>query len=369
MIEISVYNSSVEKDNNVLPVYHMKTYSKINIITGDSGSGKTLFVDNVLNAINRIDEWYLEATLNVVVINNIENIGITHNSIVIIDEDLSVAILKNNMIGILQKSDNYFIICDRGTIGKLETNVNAVYEMVGTGEVIEGIEIYSINNYFKLNDASNIDSNIANTVKYIITEDTKSGKIFWKTLLNKLIYFESTNTNNVGGKSNIIKTIEELFNENSESIALIGLDYDTGSIEMYRIINSGKIDNTRIIFIRMESFEEVICNSEFILDAFPEMRDKVINYKEYINIRDKHTGNYFSKLLFEYVKQRPPVDSDSKRNVEQFYSKGGSHFEKCFTANCCYYSMDNCKLFTDKEKRKVMLSNKFECLQKFMSNI
>ena len=98
MIEISVYNSSVEKDNNVLPVYHMETYSKINIITGDSGSGKTLFVDNVLNAINRIDEWYLEATLNVVVINNIENIGITHNSIVIIDEDLSVAILKNNMI-------------------------------------------------------------------------------------------------------------------------------------------------------------------------------------------------------------------------------------------------------------------------------
>lgn len=132
---------------------------------------------------------------------------------------------------------------------------------------------------------------------------------------------------------------------------------------MNEIINRGAIDKSRIVFIPLESFEEVICNSEFILSKFPEMRDEVLNYKYYIDCSYKHTGKYFSHLLHKYVKVKSPIIKDSKHNVTKFYSKGMKNFEQCFINDCCEFNRDNCKLYFDGDKKKAMLSNKFEFLQ------
>lgn len=134
---------------------------------------------------------------------------------------------------------------------------------------------------------------------------------------------------------------------------------------MISIIDDIDIDKNKLIFISMESFEEVICNSEFILSKFPEMRDKVINYQDYIDASYKHAGKYFSDLLFKYVKVKSPLKKDGQRNATKFYEKGMNNFVECFLSDCCSFNIENCKLYLSENKRDKLLNNKFEILNGF----
>lgn len=69
--------------------------------------------------------------------------------------------------------------------------------------------------------------------------------------------------------------------------------------------------------------------------------------------------------MFRYVKVKSPLKQDGVRNATKFYSKGMKNFENCFINNCCFYELDNCKLFTSAEKKELLLCNKFECLRAF----
>lgn len=196
----------------------------------------------------------------------------------------------------------------------------------------------------------------------IVTEDSKSGKIFWENMLSKLrlIDLEEGNSSN----SLVEVMLEKAMSYNGK--VLVALDYDSGLTSMMHIIKNDNIDKSRIAFIPMESFEEVLCNSEFILSKFPEMRDKVINYQNYIDASYKHTGAYFSRLLYNYVKVKSPLKEDGSKNVTKFYDKGMKNFKECFIDNCCVYELGGCKLFYSGNKKDAMLNNKFEFLQIFM---
>lgn len=136
---------------------------------------------------------------------------------------------------------------------------------------------------------------------------------------------------------------------------------------MYNLVSS-HIDMSRIHFIPLESFEEVICNSEFILSKFPKLREPAINYKKHMNSTYNSTGSYFNSLIFNFIKQKPPIDTGKKRNIEQFYSKGMEYFKECFIDDCCSFEMESCKLQFEGNKKLAMLSNKFECYRIFISN-
>ena len=138
---------------------------------------------------------------------------------------------------------------------------------------------------------------------------------------------------------------------------LVAIDYDKGGIMLNQLCKSKIIDLNRLYFIPYESFEEVICNSEFILDKFPNLKDKIIKYVLYMTPNHRSTGKYFGWILHIYIKQKPPIET--KRGVTKFYYKGMKHFEECFIKDCCSFNKNDCKLKYDGDKRQAMLSNKF----------
>ena len=281
----------------------------------------------------------------------------TSKTILICDEDITNALLKRRLSELVNKSKNYFIFIDRAMEAFIDTNAKALFQIKNTNKIYEGIEVNEIVQYI---DLRNIDNEINSTeFELIVIEDTESGKTFFTKLLDKLSIFGDE-----GGKSNVPINIEKAL-ERTDKKVLVAIDYDSSLVEMLRIIRNNRIEISRVAFISMESFEEIICNTEFILQAFPEMRDKVINYEKYIDASYKHTGKYFSDLLFRYVKVKSPLKQDGARNATKFYSKGMENFENCFINNCCIYDLDNCKLFNSAEKKKLMLCNKFECLRSF----
>lgn len=361
MIEISIYNEDVTDNGKPIPIYEFKSIYKVNIIGGESGTGKTRMFRCLEMALVNQDGWSVTSKKKIVLINNIINIEEqlenTKETIFICDEDVTHALLKNNLSGLINKSENYFIFIDRAMEAFIDTNVRALFEIKNTNQIYANIQIYEIVQSVNIKSITQqIDSK---DYEYIVIEDTKSGKIFLETMLDKLkLYGKSS------GRSKVPANLQEALEATKKKV-LVAIDYDTCSAEMLLILRNDKIEKSRISFISMESFEEILCNTEFILQAFPQMRDKVINYEKYIDASYRHTGVYFSTLLFDNVKAKSPLKHEGDNNVTKFYTKGMENFKECFLENCCSYNLTNCKLYNSAEKKKLLLCNKFECLRQF----
>lgn len=363
MVTLQIYKDDVvDGNNNPYPSFEIQFYNRVNIVLGDSGEGKSFFFSRLRLAINKSEPWSYKCidsngkAISIIMVDTItvfeQTLRESNGSVVVIDEDTVQALRSEKILDSITKSNNYFILLDRNNKVKLSVNVKSIYEVKETrlnGErilrFIPSIKLYT----------QDITAETSKNITHIITEDTKSGKIFWENILGKLSLIECKNPGNGGMEDAIESTLRDTSGE-----ILIALDYDRGARTINDIIESDKIDKTRIHFIPLESFEEVICNSEFVLSKFPELYDKVINYKLYIDASIKSTGYYFSTLLFRYVKQKPPIEIKGKRNVEQFYRKGIEYFKQCFIDDCCGFSSDSCKLHYDGSKKEAMLANKFE---------
>lgn len=336
---------------------------RINLVTGESASGKSFLVQGFREAINLTGTWEYSCNKEVVLIQDVSALQVMLQSkrecLFIIDED-TLDTVRSNRVSVsmrdIIKSHNYFLLFDRQSSIKVECDVKAVYVLASNKE--NGHVTYRLDPYFKLGDTGDVD---ASKYKYLITEDSMSGKTFFKKLLHKLEVVDL----NGDGSGALAKTITpELLKHG----IVIALDYDCGAVALQSIIHKCRENGWTGTagLIPMECFEEIVCNSDFILDAFPEMKDKVLNYEKYLSADDKHAGKYFARLLKEHVKQRPPVETHSDRNVEKFYSKGAGHIENCLTEDCCKYSKeDDCKLYVNGDKQDKMLSNKFDWLNDF----
>lgn len=364
MVTLELYNESYKINNEIEPVAVFNTFNKLNIITGDSGSGKSLFIENMILALRNIDDWYFECNKEVKVI-TLANIDIMFDkkykeNLFILDEDVSEVI--RSRLKDIKNSNNYFVIIDRSLELKIDTNVKAVFTLkMLADKKCNGITPYIFQNKFKLQpgDTDKMDTRL---YEYIITEDSTSGKQFW-SMFKKLKLIDYPN---LQGNGDMYKKLEIIQSKLNGKKILVALDYDRGSIAINKIITNDNIDNKNITFINMESFEEIICNSEFILSKFPEMRDKVINYQNYIDASYKSTANYFNELLYKYVRVQSPIKENGERNSNIFYSKGMKNFKQCFVDNCCSFNKYDCVLYTNQDKRCMMVSNKFENLKIFL---
>lgn len=364
MISLKVSKSYID-----VPIYTIDLYCRINIVMGDSGSGKTYFFNSLNNAIEGINPWEYECNTEVLAISTISSFKDTvknkTNALIVIDETTVQNIRKQGLMNLIIESKNYFILLDRQTTVKCETNIKALFEINSTN--IEGERIFTFNNIIKTEDRS--ESSFNDNIKYIVTEDTKSGMTFWSTLLTKLELVKYGEVdklgNDVGGNGVVVDIIKHKIKDKNAYILLV-LDYDQGATTLYKILSDPDIDKSKIILVNMESFEEVICNSEFILSKFPEMREYVINYKKHIDATYKHTGAYFSSLLFKFVKVKSPLKELGTRNCMKFYDKGMKNFKECFLDNCCAYNCgEDCKLFITDNKKDNLLCNKFKSLNQF----
>lgn len=369
MVHINIFDKEVADDNgNLYPIFNMDIFNRINVVIGDSGAGKSHFFRSLQLALLGSDPWTYSCVsdqgekLNIHAITSIDDYKLhisDVNSIIVIDEDVTEALRKNGNLDLMNKSRNYFILLDRQLQVKVETNIASILGMKSFS--YKGNKIYKAYTYFNMQGVSDVDYN-KYQIEFIVTEDKKSGKTFWKEELDKLNLVDLDHD----GSGGLQEKIEEILSKSDKDI-LVALDYDRGSKILFNILESKDIDKSRIHFIALESFEEVICNSEFILSVYPQLRDLVINYKRYITCSSPSTGSYFSALLFKYVKQRPPISVHSKRNIEQFYSKGMTNFKECFIDDCCSFNNAECKLRFSGNKRKAMLANKFKGYRVFQS--
>lgn len=365
MVKLSLYYEDVQKNGELLSVYEFNICYKITIVSGDSGTGKSYFVDRLLDATQEKNRaWTYKCDTKVIVIDSIEALKSVlkdnTNTVIVIDEDIVTSMLSSGLMGKVLKSKNYFLIFDRDLESSIETNVDALLKVEPTDEVYGSVQRRRVLSYLGCGTNRNMDK--ANKMTHFVTEDEISGLTFWKEVLSKLDVVD-TGKYGSGQVLNNIKYTQEKY---EDAYVLVALDYDFGSSILKQILEDKSIDKKRLSFIPLESFEEVICNSEFILSKFPDIRDIVINYRNYLDCSYKSTGKYFSTVLSSYVKVKSPVKSDGDSNIYKFYEKNMKNFTECFIKDCCDFNLNECKLYYDGDKKKAMLSNKFEFLRQYL---
>lgn len=299
MVNFKLINKNINNGDNI--IYDIQIMHRISIVVGESSRGKSYLIRLVedINSGNSGDldivcNKRVEAVRSISILKElIEN---SKETLIILDEDI-VSTLRSNKSEVklkdIVKSPNYFLLLDRQSSVKIDCNVNAVYEFERQGNV-GGINAYRAVKHFKLSAqaSSNID---VSRYKYFITEDTESGRVFFGSILGKLelVEFETDRKDMLKGGNGAILDIlnDDIVNQG----VIIALDYDCGAVIMQRIAYTFRNKLDKIGFIPMESFEELICNSEFILDAFPEIKDLVINYEDHMDASVKHSGKYFQR--------------------------------------------------------------------------
>lgn len=366
MVELKIYYSELSnKCGKEYPVYNINLIHKVNLIVGLSGSGKTFLFDKLTEIkMEPLSTWSLRCNVDIKLISEtsidyFENTVLNNcNCLIVIDEDVVDRLRREGRLKIIEKSKNYFLLLDRTSTIKISANVNSIYEL--TSRKVEGYRVFDLipslsRDSIKNDKIDNIDVDI------LVSEDSKSGLIFWKNILLKL-YLPKFKRH---GSGEVPKQIKYLLKKYEGNI-LVVLDYDRGARIMRSIKINKKIDNSRLYFMPLESFEEVICNSEFILSKYPQIRDAVINYKDHIDCNFTSTANYFSTLLFNIVKVKSPLKNVGDKNWAKFYEKGMKNFKECFIDDCCKFNTPSCQLFYNGDKKKAMLANKFEIYRKFM---
>lgn len=362
MINLKVFKENVTDNNELYPVFNISLINKINFIIGLSGSGKSYFVRALREALDsEYGIWTMECDLPVIVmpdsgINVSDILSIINNNkntLIVCDEATVLFMRKKQLMGKLKQSKNYFLMCDRTSIIREDVNINSVFEF--KYRKFNGSKVFDTVKTFNMKENNDLD------IDFVVTEDSESGLLFWTNVFSKVRIPKFKRH----GNGEVVKQIKYLLKKYDGNILVI-LDYDHGAIMMRKLLMNKRIDKTKLYFMPLESFEEVVCNSEFILSKFPELKELVVNYNEYIDCNYTSTGNYFSSLLFNIVKVKSPIKQHGDRNYTKFYEKGMKNFKECFIDNCCAYGILKCKLYCEGDKKKAMLANKFEIYRKFI---
>lgn len=151
--------------------YELDIKGKYSVIQGDSGNGKTNMCKLLQQKLTGDKTVRVNSELPVVTIapfddgSGLQNI---QNSIVAIDENYKI-LKEPDVAGILQESDNYFIIICRKNLDFLPLCVENLYEMVTNGRGHWIKQKYTVSG---VKDFTRI--------KHIITEDKVSGFEFFE---------------------------------------------------------------------------------------------------------------------------------------------------------------------------------------------
>ncbi len=62
-------------------ISEISIFNRLNIVVGDSGSGKTYFIDRVTDAINMVEPWRIISDKEVITIRDIQTLKLVLNSI------------------------------------------------------------------------------------------------------------------------------------------------------------------------------------------------------------------------------------------------------------------------------------------------
>lgn len=288
--------------------YDFTVKRNITILTGDSGSGKTVLIDLIRDyrRYGSDSGVFLSCDRECRTIDNEDwerQISEISNSIIFIDEG-NRFLTSRKFAELVQKSDNYFVIATREKLPMLSYSVNEIYGFRKSGKFHEARQKY--NEIYHL--YGEISEQRMVCPQYVFTEDSNSGYEFFSELSKqKNICCFSAN-----GKSNIILDLHKI--KKKEGTCLVIVDGAAFGSEMRDVSEYLKVADD-IVLYAPESFEWLLLSTNAIpnvnVSPILEHPEKYIDSKEYVSwerffttLLVKRTQN---NSLWAYSKKKLPA--------------------------------------------------------------
>ena len=292
--------------------YDFVIHRNITIITGDSGSGKTVLIDLIhdYGRYGADSGVFLSCDCPCKVIDSEDwerKIEETTGSIIFIDEGNRFLVSKK-FAQLVQGSDNYFVLATREKLPALPYSVSEIYGFRKSGKFHDAKqkynEIYHL--YGEISEEKNINP------KLVITEDSNSGFEFFKEMSRQ----KGVNCFSAGGKSNIIRQLEQRPNE--EGTILVIVDGAAFGSEVEKIELYARQNNNCYLYLP-ESFEWLILKSGVIKNA--DLSAILQNTWDYVDSSMYMSWErYFTALLVELTNNT--YLQYSKNDLNDVYIKG-----------------------------------------------
>ena len=282
----------------------------ITILTGDSGSGKTVLIDFIreYRRYGADSGVFVSCDCECKTIDNEDwerQIEETSNSIIFIDEG-NRFLTSKRFAELVQQSDNYFVLATREKLSMLPYSVNEIYGFRQSGKFHEAKkkynEIYHL--YGEISEPDRINP------QFVIIEDSNSGYDFFSELSNQ----KNIECIPSCGKSNVIKSLQE--SENINGTRLVIVDGAAFGAEMRDV--SEYLDTVgNVVLYAPESFVWILLSSNTIpnanVAAILQQPENYIDSKEYASWE-----RFFTTVLTSKT-QNDPVWAYSKKKLPKVY--------------------------------------------------
>lgn len=318
---------------------------RITVLRGDSGTGKTSFVDIIAMGIPGIS-IKCEITCRVVTLTDWELVLRSAESSLLIIDDLELVATSEFCTVISETIDqgNYYLIIARENSGSLESELNLNLFSISTNSIFKYIKDNNDINHYVKPLYSSIHVNAPDCV---IVEDGSSGYEFFSYLFTCRVV--SSN-----GKGSVVRKLQEMVSEGYTSIIVV---FDSAAFGCHMDDLSKTIDLAVLLNsdIQVGYFLDYECFEYFLLrTAFFENNPAVKSVLENICI-------YANKFLsWEKFFQKLIRDVSVK---EMFSYSHNTVFKDCYYKKCKDSKMYNpfrcgkCNYFTDKDKIFFLLEN------------
>lgn len=290
--------------------YDFTVKRNFTILTGDSGSGKTVLID----FIRDYRRYGMDSGIAVSCdcpCRTLDNedwerqLEETAGSIVFIDEG-NRFLTSKRFAELALKSDNYYVLATREKLPMLPYSVQEIYGFRESGKFHEAKQKYNeiYNLYGEISESDLVNPQI------VFTEDSNSGYEFYAELGRK----KGVRCLSANGKSNILKTLEDI--QDAGDTVLIVADGAAFGSEMREIMRY--IENTEgIVLYAPESFEWLLLSTNAIPNGnVGEMLQHPEDYIE--SAKYASWERFFTQVLEEKTKDSS-VWSYSKRGLKKAY--------------------------------------------------
>lgn len=290
--------------------YDFTLTRNITILTGNSGSGKTVLIDyirdyrrygsesGVVVSCDRecrtIDNEDWERQLK----------GIT-NSIIFIDEG-NRFVASKKFAELVLKSDNYFVLAVREKLPMIPYSVREIYGFRESGKYHEAKQKY--NEIYHLYGEISVQDSI--DPKLVITEDSNSGYDFF----SKLSEQKNINCISANGKSNIMKSLQDSEKMSGTRLVIVdGAAFGSEMKDVYEYLNV----MGNVVLYAPESFEWLLLSSNTIPKE--KVTDILLKPEDYIDSKEYASWERFFTALLINLTKGDPVWSYSKKRLPGIY--------------------------------------------------
>lgn len=298
--------------------YEFEIRRNITIIQGDSATGKT----TLLNMLAAYSEDYVSSGIEVIcdvpffvfrtsgAMNWKTVLSMNEGSIIFLEEDYDF-VSTVEFAKYLEHSDSYFVIITRENLENLPYSVSEIYGIKESGKYGTTKQVYNFFENVYMSGEHNFEiGKAAEEIDCVITEDSKSGFQFFKTLCDK----KQKRCVSAFGKSNIVKCVRDNQNEN-QMVIIDGAAFGSQMRRLSKMME--QMEDRRCTVFLPESFEWVLLKADLIPDI-PELQNIMEKTYEYVDSKEYMSWERFYATLI-IKESEGKIYQYSKNNLNEYY--------------------------------------------------